>query len=32
MDTVFINFKNSKTTESYRFLVNFADKISLKNV
>ena len=32
MDTIFINSENSKTSESYRFLLNFADKISLKNV
>ena len=30
MDTIFINSENTKTSEPYRLLLNFADKINLK--
>ena len=30
MDTTFMNFKNSKISQPYRLLLNFADKINLK--
>ena len=30
MDTIFMNSKNSKTTDSHRLLLNFSDKIDLK--
>ena len=30
MDTIFINFKNSKTSDLYRLLLNLTDKIKLK--
>ena len=30
MDTIFMNSENSKTPESYRLLLNLADKINLK--
>ena len=30
MDTVFINFKNGKTSEPYRLLLNLADNIDLE--
>ena len=30
MDSIFINSKNSKTSESYRLLLNLADKLDLK--
>ena len=30
MDTIFINSKNSKTSDSRRLLLNFLDKIDLK--
>ena len=29
MDSIFINSKNSKTSESYRLLLNLADKLDL---
>ena len=31
MKTIFMNTKNSKTSESHRFKLDLADKISLKN-
>ena len=30
MDTIFMNSKNSKTSDSHRLLLNTSDKISLK--
>ena len=30
MDTIFMNSKNSKTSEPHRWLPNLADKINLK--
>ena len=30
MDTIFINFKNSKTSDPHRLLLNLTDKINLK--
>ena len=30
MDTIFINSKNSKTSDSHRLLINLTDKINLK--
>ena len=30
MDTLFMNSKNSKTSDSYRLLLNLADKINIK--
>ena len=30
MDTIFMNFKNSKTSDPYRLLFNLTDKINLK--
>ena len=30
MDTIFLNSKNSKTSESFRLLLNLADKMDLK--
>ena len=30
MDTVFVNYENSKTSDLYRLLLNFSDKINLK--
>ena len=30
MDSIFINSKNSRTSESYRLLLNLADKLDLK--
>ena len=30
MDTIFMNFENSKTSDSRRLLLNFSDKTSLK--
>ena len=30
MDTIFMNSKNSRTSELYRILLNFTDKIGLK--
>ena len=30
MDTVFMNFKNSKTSDPHRVLLNLSDKINLK--
>ena len=30
MDTIFMNSKNTKTSEPHRLLLNFADKIDLK--
>ena len=30
MDTIFINSKNSKTSEAYRLLINLSDKLNLK--
>ena len=30
MDTIFLNSKNSKTSKSFRLLLNLADKIDLK--
>ena len=30
MDTIFMNSKNNKSSDSYRLLLNLADKITLK--
>ena len=30
MDTIFINSKNSKTSEPHRLLLNLLDKVNLK--
>ena len=30
MDTLFVNFKNSDTTDPHRLLLNLTDKINLK--
>ena len=30
MDTIFMNSKNSKTSDPYRLLLNLSDKINLK--
>ena len=30
MDTVFINSRNSKTSDLYRLLINLSDEINLK--
>ena len=30
MDTIFINFKNSETSDSHGLLLNLTDKINLK--
>ena len=30
MDTVFVNYENSKTSDLSRLLLNFSDKINLK--
>ena len=30
MDTIYMNSKNSKTSEPYRLLLNLEDKINLK--
>ena len=30
MDTIFMNFENSKTFDSHRLLLNLLDKINLK--
>ena len=30
MDTIFMNSKNSKTTDAHRTSLNFSDKINLK--
>ena len=30
MDTIFVNCKNSKTSEPHRLLLNLSDKINLK--
>ena len=30
MDTIFMNFKNSKTSDPYRLLLNITDKIYLR--
>ena len=30
MDTIFMNSKNSKTSDSHRLLLNLSDKINLK--
>ena len=32
MDTIFMNYQNSKTSELYRLLINLADKISFKDL
>ena len=32
MNTTFINFENSKTSNSHRLLLNVADKINLKRI
>ena len=32
MDTVFMNSKNSKTSDPHRLLLNLTDKINLKKV
>ena len=32
MDTIFMNSRNSKTSDSYRPLLNLSDKIDLKGV
>ena len=31
MDTIFMNSKNSKTSDPYRLLLNLPDKINLNN-
>ena len=31
METVFVNSKNSKTSEPYRFRLNLTDKLNLKD-
>ena len=31
METIFMNTENSKTNESYRFRLDLADKLNLKN-
>ena len=30
MDTIFMNSNNSKTSDTHRLLLNFADKVNLK--
>ena len=30
MDTIFMNYRNSKTSDPHRLLLNFTDKINLK--
>ena len=30
MDTIFMNFENSKTSDPHRVLLNLSDKIALK--
>ena len=30
MDTLFVNFKNSETSDPHRLLLNLTDKINLK--
>ena len=30
MDTIFMNFENSKTSDPHRLLLNLSDKINLK--
>ena len=30
MDTIFMNFENSKTAEPHRLLIDLSDKINLK--
>ena len=30
MDTIFMNFENSKTSDHHRLLINLSDKINLK--
>ena len=30
MDTIYMNFENSKTSDLHRFLLNLSDKINLK--
>ena len=30
MDTIFINFKNSETSDPHRLLLNLTDKVNLK--
>ena len=30
MDTIFMNFENSKTYDAHRLLLNLSDKINLK--
>ena len=30
IDTIFMNYENSKTSDSHRLLLNFSDKINLK--
>ena len=30
IDTIFMNSENSKTSETYRLLINLSDKINLK--
>ena len=32
MDTMFMNFENSKTSDPHRLLLNLSDKIYLKEV
>ena len=32
MDTIFKNFKNNKTSDPYRLLLNLTDKINLINL
>ena len=31
MDTIFMNFKNSKTSNFHRLILNLTDKINLKS-
>ena len=31
-NTLFVNFKNSKTSDAHRLLLNLADKINLKRI
>ena len=30
MDTIFMNFQNSKTSDPHRLLLNLSDKVNLK--
>ena len=32
MNTIFMNSKNSKTSDSHRLLPNFTDKVNLKRI